>query len=112
MESFIAGFHGHVSHDSGVEQVENPSCDVTNFSPASHPQPHTLTWHTCRHSPHPAGLASQTAPAPALCLQLAARTEERLGHEWPLHTTTQLSAKTLAPRDNTVHEHGATDCIP
>lgn len=103
------------SHGAGREAL--PYCGrlSTCFPPAhprapSRPQPHTLTWHTCRRSPHPACLASQTAPAPALHLRLAARTEKRSGHEWPVQASARLPAETLAPRDNTEHEHRATDC--
>lgn len=75
----------------------------------SRPQPHTLTWHTCRHSPRPACPTSQTAPAPARCLRLAARAEERSGHKRPVHVTAQLPAEMLSPRDNMEREHRATD---
>lgn len=97
---------------AGSEALPYCSRLFTCFPPAhplapSHPQPHTLTWHTCRRSHPPECLASQTAPAPALCLRLAARTEERSGHKRPVHTTAQLPAETLAPRDNTEHEQRA-----
>lgn len=45
----------------------------------SPPQP-WLTGHTCRRSPRSARLTSQTAPAPARCLQLAAGTEQSSGN--------------------------------
>lgn len=100
----------------GAGREALPYCSrlFTCFPPAhplapSHPQPHTLTWHTCRRSHPSACLASQTAPAPARCLRLAARAEERSGHEWPVHTTAQLPAETPGPRDNTEHEQRATD---
>lgn len=102
------------SHGAGREALPYCGRISTWFPPAhpqapSRPQPHTLTWHTCRRSPRPAHLTSQTAPAPALCLRLAARTEERSGHEWLVHLTARLPAEKLALRDNTEHKHRATD---
>lgn len=102
------------SHGAGREALPYCGRISTCFPPAhpqapSRPQPHTLTWHTCRRSPRPAHLTSQTAPAPALCLRLAARTEERSGHEWLVHLTARLPAEKLALRDNTEHKHRATD---